>query len=305
MKVLVTGGAGYIGSSLVEKLNNEEGMERVYVLDNLSRSPLAFFLGSQVLSKVSFVKGDILDSYLLESLVKKVDVVFHLAGYVSFPYNYTQNVQYEQINQWGTLNLVRSVQQSKKIKQIIYLSSASVYGLRGDVNIEEKPQPTNAYGKSKLAGEKYVQLLKDKCQVNIVRSANVFGFNNNFRQDSVLNNFIFQALVDKKILIYGDGSQQRPFVSLETCVQQLLNIYRTQFDGKNTKTSNAISFNADLNEIKNWLLKHIPDMEYTYINQNIEYNGQFIKGINSLNNVEQELDEVFDKFQKNIRIKSL
>lgn len=300
MDVLVTGGAGYIGSDLVEKLNASEGVKKIYVLDNLSRSPLSFFIGCQKLEKVTFIRGDILDSYVLSKVLKKVEIVFHLAGYVSFPYSYAQNVQYEQINQWGTLNIVRCIQQMDHIKRFVYLSSASVYGLRGQVDLRDNPNPTNAYGKSKLEGEKFVNLLENQCQVSIVRSANVFGFNPSFRMDSVLNNFIFHALVDKKIIIYGNGTQKRPFVSLQKVVEELLLTLSTQ---EHIRKGFAVEFNADLNEIKDWLIqRHLPDLEYTYLNPSIEYEEQSIKGLNSLEEELSQLDEVFMDFRTNLRV---
>jgi UDP-glucose 4-epimerase len=302
MNILVTGGAGYIGTSLVEKLNASPDVNAIYVYDNLTNSSLSFFMGGQKLSKVTFRKEDILNSYALDEVLNKVEVVFHLAAYVSLPYNYAQNAQYEQINKWGTLNLVRCIRQSHhQVKQFIYLSSASVYGLHGEVDIKETPNPSNAYGKSKLEGEKYARLLENQCKVNIIRSANVFGFNSGFREDSVLNHFIFNGLVTNKILVYGDGSQKRPFVSLDHVVDKLIATL-----GDEDKTENyayAMDFNSDLNTIKDWLIQnHLPDLEYTYVNRNIEYKQQSIKGLSRLKDVEDDLDQEFSKFQQRIRI---
>lgn len=302
MNVLVTGGAGYIGSSLVELLDLMDEIETIYVLDNLSHSPLSFFLGKNVLKKVRFIKGDILDSYVLDKIIGEVEIVYHLAGYVSLPYNYSQNVQFEQINKWGTLNLVRCIQQSShKIREFIYLSSFSVYGLRGNIKMNEETQPSNAYGQSKLEGEKFVQLLANSCKVHIVRSANVYGFNTNFRADSVLNHFIFHAITDKKILMYGNGAQQRPFVSLNNLNALLISI---AVEKEENAMRHAIDFNADLNDIKNWLMEnHVPDLEYSYINSNVNYDGQFIEDISGLSELNKvEIDTEFDAFKRNLRI---
>ena len=300
MKILVTGGAGYIGTSLVEQLNNQKKVSEIYVLDNLSRAPLSFFLGKEKLTKVKFIKGDILDTYVLGDLIEQVDVIYHLAAYVLSPFSYEQNVQFEQINRWGTLNLVRAVQQSKhKIERFIYLSSASVYGLRGSVNFQDAPHPSNAYGQSKYEGEKFAQLLKGYCRVNILRSANVFGFNPSFRENSVLNHFIFDSIVYNRILIYGDGNQFRPFVSLADVIKALLGLLETP----ESTVSDAASFNANLNEIKDWLLEnHVQDLEYTYLNPAISYEQQFIEGLKTLSDVMPHLDKEFETFRENIRI---
>lgn len=300
MDILVTGGAGYIGSSLVERLNELKEVDTIFVLDNLTRSPLSFFLGPKKLEKVKFCKGDILDSIIVDELVEKVDTIFHLAGFVLSPYNYSQNVQYEQINRWGTLNLVRSVQRANTIEKFIYLSSASVYGLTGEVKMDKTPQPTNAYGKSKFAGEKYVQLLNDSCEVQIIRSANVFGFNTGFRIDGVLNHFIFESLVNKKILIYGNGEQKRSFISLEKIIDELVE----KLTQNNGKVTTSLQFNASLNEIKDWLLnEHVPNLEYTYINKDINYEEQYFHGIDAMDEHIPALNEVFTTFKNNVRIR--
>ncbi|HET8573277.1 MAG TPA: NAD(P)-dependent oxidoreductase [Edaphocola sp.] len=300
MKILVTGGAGYIGTTLVEQLNAREDVAMIYVLDNLSRAPLSFFLGREKLTKIRFVKGDILDSYVLDELVRQVDVIYHLAAFVLSPYSYEQNVQYEQINRWGTLNIVRCIQQSKhKIGRFIYLSSASVYGLHGRVHFQDEPNPTNAYGRSKWEGEQFARLLEGHCTVHILRAANVFGFNPSFREDSVLNHFIFHGIVHNKILIYGDGHQSRPFVPLADVVNALLAL----LDIPKSTVSYAALFNASLNEIKDWLLaNHLPDMEYTYLNPAISYEQQFVEGLKPLSNITPHLDKEFETFRENIRI---
>src|SRR5690606_24501870 len=147
----------------------------------------------------------------------------------------------------------------------------------------------------------FVQLLQNSCEVSIVRSANVYGFSPNFRIDSVLNNFIFHAIVDKKILIYGDGTQKRPFVSLQKVVDELLLTVTTQ---NHVLKRFAVEFNANLNEIKDWLIqRHLPDLEYTYLNPNITYDDQSIKGCGSLADALSQLDQVFKDFQANLRIR--
>ena len=177
MDILVTGGAGYIGTSLIERLHGMGCVNRIHILDNLSQSQTSFFWGAGKLNKVNFIKGDILDGNTLDNIVTKVDTVYHLAGYVNSPYNYAQSVQYEQVNQWGTLNLVRSIQNcSNRIKRFVYLSSAAVYGMRENINVNDGPLPTNAYGASKLNAEKFVKLLNSDITVNIIRAGNAFGY---------------------------------------------------------------------------------------------------------------------------------
>lgn len=300
MNILITGGSGYVGTSLIEKLNALDNIKNIFVFDNLSSSLIGFFLGETNLSKVKFIKGDILDSYALESIINNVNVIYHLAAYVSFPYNHQQNMQYDQINKWGTLNLVRCVQNTNNsVHKFVYLSSSSVYGLNENVDFSDEPMPSNAYGKSKFAAEKYVRLLESEMKVEIVRAANIFGFNYNLRLDSVLNNFIFNGLVHKKILIYGSGDQKRPYASLNNLVEFLAGSIT-----ENTKPSlhDFAEFNASLNEIKDWLVRLVPNIEYTYVNQNMLYEGQSLKNIGSFTDYSDSLNNEFEIFKKNIRV---
>ena len=303
MKVLVTGGAGYIGSSLVEELNDLPHISSIIVFDNLSRSPLAFFIGRKKLQKVKFIKGDILDGYALDQVVSGVDVVYHLAGYVMSPFSYAQNILYEQINQWGTLNLVRCIQNNgRQLKKFIYLSSTAVFGLRGLVDESLEPEPTNAYGNSKLTGEKFAALLNEICPVSIIRSANVFGFNPSFRLDSVLNNFIFHGVVDNKILIYGNGLQSRPFISLNELITHLLAEAAQEIPHRRTPVC-LMQFNANMGEIKDWLLQnHLPDLEYTYVNRNLNYEGQLWGNLPAVTTMYPSLDQVFADFKNNLKV---
>lgn len=303
MKVLITGGAGYIGQSLMVALESNPTIKNILVLDNLSSSSQQFFLGTDKLSKITFIKGDILNFDLLEKIVKDVDIVYHLAAITNHAYTYAQNVQFEQVNQWGTLNLVRSLQMhALKLKKFYYLSSMSVYGLNRIINIDKDlPQPNNSYAISKFEAEKYASLLQDKCNVEIIRAANVFGFNNGFRIDSVLNNFIFNSILHKKITIYGDGEQSRPFLSIEKLVSFMQESINLKAE-KTLQISSLIEFNSNLNELKDWLLTIIPDLEFTYLNSNITYDGQFAKGFESVEHKFDLLNDTFNKFKQNIRI---
>ena len=113
MKVLITGGAGYIGSSLVDAFEKNTLIEEIIVYDNLLLNNYNFFYKAEKRKKVKFIKGDILDTYKLEKIIKQVNCVFHLAAFVSFPYNYSQNLNYEQVNRWGTLALSRLILNTK------------------------------------------------------------------------------------------------------------------------------------------------------------------------------------------------
>src|SRR5574339_285303 len=108
MKVLVTGGAGYIGTELVHLLLANPEDEQIIIYDNLSRPNYNAFLGTRLANpaKVSFVKGELLDSRALRKVLKGVDAVYHLAAKVSTPFATAEAHSYEQVNHWGTAELV-------------------------------------------------------------------------------------------------------------------------------------------------------------------------------------------------------
>lgn len=298
MKILVTGGAGYMGCALVPQLNAMPEVSRVVVYDNLSKGDYSFFFGAQHLQKVSFVQGDILDNYKLEKVMQGIDVVIHLAAFVAQPFNHLQNLQYEQVNRWGTLSVVRCIQKAETVKAVLYMSSASVYGFTENTDAHATPTPENGYATSKLSGEQYMALLNEQCTVKILRAGNVFGFNTCLGIEGVLNTFMFDALVKNEIKIYGNGSQNRPFVWLQHVCAEVQNWVRNQTSGQGL----CIDFNASLNELKDWLLTQRPELSYQYINQNQRFPSQSFAGYPT--GVQAEiLNKAWQEFEMGLRVK--
>jgi len=298
MNVLVTGGAGYIGSELVSTLNKLDSIDKIIVYDNLSCKQYNLFYGRDHLDKVEFILGDILDTEKLNQAIKDVQIVIHLAAFVSEPFNHLQNLQYEQVNTWGTLNVVRAIQNSKTVKAALYLSSLSVYGFRENIDLEkDKPAPENGYGVSKLKGEDYFKLLNDFCEYSILRSANVFGFNNFLGTEGVLNTFIFDTLVYQNIKIYGTGNQYRPFIFIDNLILKIVN----QVKSASSVELIGIDFNATMNELKDWLMIKSPSTSYMYINQNQEFPSQSFKI--DTENMEIELEKAWESFNNLLTIK--
>src|SRR4051812_1338202 len=175
MNVLVTGGAGYIGTELINLLIANPQVEKVVVYDNLSRLNYNQFLGLRLQKhfKLSFVKGELLDSRNLRKVLKDIDVVYHLAAKVTTPLANADAHAYEQVNNWGTAELVYAIEESK-VKRFIYISSTGVYG-SSDEPVDENT-PTEArtlYAISKLRGEEHVRRLMNKVETYILRCGNV------------------------------------------------------------------------------------------------------------------------------------
>lgn len=303
MKILITGGAGYIGYDLVRALDNATEVSKVTVFDNLYHSNVNFFTTGKTLSKTEFVKGDVLNIYDLEKVVKGQDVVIHLAAHVDFPYTYKDNFKYEQVNQYGTVVLYNLLEKHPP-KKVIYLSSAAVYGFKEVESESTVAEPSNYYGISKLQGEEYMSLLKPKSEVVILRSANVFGYNPMVRLDAVINNFMFEALLYGKIKIHGTGNQTRPFIYLPNLVDKI-KAFALNVDEK-SGVYNLVEDNLSLNQLRDFLLDNIPDMEFTYVNSNSDIPGMKMSSnkITFTKGLQKSLAQALQDFRNVVSIKN-
>ncbi len=297
MRILITGGAGYLGSSLVNFLNDNDHVNEIIIYDNLSANNYNIFFGNKKLNKLRFIKGDILDSYNLVKAIKEVDTLIHLAAFVSYPYNHLQNLQYEQINCWGSLNVVNAVKNESTVKKVIYLSSAAVYGFRENILFEDTPSPGNAYSDSKLKGEQYFNLLENTHDLNIIRSANVFGYTNSMRLDNVINSFLFDVITKRNVNIYGDGNQKRPFIDINNITKIISD---SIFNENAPKLINAIEFNASINQIKDIILNIHDSLEYSYINQNQIFPSQSFKGYDI--DIVDQFHQYYNTFRKHMSL---
>ncbi|MFA5485307.1 MAG: NAD-dependent epimerase/dehydratase family protein [Candidatus Pacearchaeota archaeon] len=208
MKCLVTGGAGFIGSHLVDYLINE-GHE-VTIIDDLSGG-----LEDNVNSKAKFVKGSIVDKNLVEELVSKNEIIYHLAAYAAEGlshfvrrYNYMNNLI-------GSVNLINAAIKYN-VKHFVFTSSMAVYGEgTPPFKEEDKPNPDDPYGVAKYSTEMDLKLAKKMFGLNytIIRPHNIYG-ERQFLGDpyrNVIGIWMNRIMQNKEPLIYGDGEQTRAF----------------------------------------------------------------------------------------------
>jgi UDP-glucose 4-epimerase len=212
---LVTGGAGFIGSHLVEALTRRPDTAQIRVLDNLAtghRHNLA-----AVSSRLEFVEGDLTDPTALKQAVEGVDVIFHLAAQVSAPKSMFDPLTTQEINATGTLKLLEAAHQAGA-RRLVFSSTSAVYGDDPTLpKVEDmRPQPKSPYAIAKLTGEHYCRYATDYhgLETVVLRYFNVYGP----RQDpssaysGVISIFIDRLLKDEPITIFGDGEQTRDFV---------------------------------------------------------------------------------------------
>lgn len=269
MKILVTGGAGYVGYSLVQRLTSLSQVQEVTVYDNLSRKNHNFFIsGKFPTDKIRFVRGELLDQRLLEKEVERADVIFHLAAKVLTPFADIDSHFFEQVNHWGTATLVNIVEK-QPVDQFVYLSSLSVYGQVNDEITEDAPlHPESFYGVSKKRAEDHVRRLEQKgIKTHIIRSGNVYGFNPCIRFDAVLNKFMFDAHVSNRLSIHGSGEQHRAFVHVEKLAYVLGALVE---ENVQPGIYNLAEHNLSINELSGLIQDLYPSLEKIFINQHLQ-----------------------------------
>jgi UDP-glucose 4-epimerase len=233
--VLVTGGAGFIGSHLVERLLGDG--HAVRVLDNFStgsRANLPFAERYPVALKV--IEGDIRDGATVAGAMAGVSVVFHQAAMRSVPRSIEDPLGANEHNVTGTLNVLQAARQ-EGVRRVVYASSSSVYGDRPDLpkREDQPPAPISPYAVSKTAGEQYATVWSRLYGVETVglRYFNVFGP----RQDpaseyaAVIPRFILWGLRGEPLQVHGDGTQSRDFTYVDNVVDANLSASRADSVG--------------------------------------------------------------------------
>ncbi|QQG47091.1 MAG: NAD-dependent epimerase/dehydratase family protein [Candidatus Woesebacteria bacterium] len=226
-RILITGGAGFIGSTLVRKLaaNND-----IVVYDNLRRDAMKYFPKENGISDVNFVKGDILDANLLRGVTSffKPQIVFHLAAMAGVTDYYRQPTKTMEVNAVGTYNVLQSVK-DLPIERFIYFSTSEVYGPTVFGVKEDAPtaqgelkQMRWCYGISKLAGESLVFSYSQefKLPLTSIRPFNIYGPGQ--VGEGAIQIFIRKALSNLPIEVTGNGNQIRAWCYIDDLVSATL-----------------------------------------------------------------------------------
>lgn len=263
MSYIVTGGAGFIGSHLVDALLDKG--EDIHVVDDLSTGKK-----ENLNPAASFHKMDICNPGLNKLICSiRPEVVFHLAAQVSVPRSLVNPYEDTRVNVLGTVNLLEACVQAG-VKRVVFSSSAAVYGMPQYLPVdEEHPLLTiSPYGASKVAAEKYLQLYNRIYDLEyvILRYANVFGPRQDVDGEGGVVSIFAQAMRDSLPLkIYGDGEQTRDFIYVKDVVRaNLAALLCTSAITVNVSTERATSINQlanILNKIGKFtsLIKHEPE----------------------------------------------
>lgn len=250
-KVFITGGMGFIGSHIVEDLLNEGAKIRIY--DNFSTGLSDNLSG--VVKDVEIVRGDILDYDQLAKAMHGFDIVSHQAAQLEITKAVSDPVFDLQINTIGSLNVFKAAIKNG-VEKIINASSAAVYGQAKIVpqNENHPTDPNWPYGVSKLANEKYANILQElnKIKITHLRYAIVYGPREWYRR--VLTVFIKRSISDLPLIIFGDGRQIRDFIYVKDLVKfHNLVIKDDKYSGQTFNVSSGIG--TSINALAKMVLK--------------------------------------------------
>lgn len=242
--ILISGGAGYLGTALTQKLLKKN---KVIIYDQLY-FPWIYKNRNKIKhrNRLTFFKKNI--SQVRIEDFKNVDIVCDLNGISNDPSSEINSSHTWKVNYNYRLKFAKLAKMSN-VKRYIFNSTCSVYGFNKNKVYENgKKKPISTYAKANLKAESEIFSLKNKSfKVNALRNSTLFGFSNTMRLDLVINIFVFNLIKKKQIYIDGDGKQFRPFIS----VTDILKIYDQIINTTNMKSfiCNLVSFNAMISDI--------------------------------------------------------
>jgi len=259
MKVLVTGGAGFIGSNLVHAFINDDRITAVKVIDNLETGRFANISSYKNHSKFEFIEGDIRNYGICVGAAEGIDIISHQAALGSVPRSVKDPLTTHEVNATGTLNIFNAARENK-IKRVVYAASSSTYGDHPDLpKVEDKiGSPISPYGVTKLVNELYAKVFAELYDMEFIglRYFNVYGPQQNPAGPyaAVIPLFIKSLLEDKPPVINGAGDSSRDFTFVEDVVQaNLLAMFTNNSRSVNQVYNIAKGEQTSLNELFNML----------------------------------------------------
>jgi len=262
MKVLVTGGAGFIGSNLVHTLMSDDRITAVKVLDNLETGRFVNISMFKNHTKFEFIEGDIRNYAICLGAAEGIDIISHQAALGSVPRSIKDPITTHEVNATGTLNIFNAARENK-IKRVVYAASSSTYGDHpGLPKVEDKiGSPISPYGVTKLVNELYAKVFAELYQMELIglRYFNVYGPQQNPAGPyaAVIPLFIKALLEGSSPIINGKGDNSRDFTFVEDVVQaNLLAMFTDDTNAINQVYNIAKGEQTTLNELFS-ILKNI------------------------------------------------
>ena len=255
MKYIVTGGAGFIGSHIVEELAQQK--HEVVILDNLFSGKMENIESFLKKKKVTFVKGSITDLSILKEIFKGADGIFHEGEIASVPRSIANPLATNEANVTGTLNVLIAARDCG-VRKVLFASSSSVYGNTPTLPKREDmpPNPLSPYAVSKLTGEHYLKVFSEVYGLKTLslRYFNVFGPRQDPKSEyaAVIPRFIIKIFSHESPTIYGDGSQTRDFTYVKDVVQANIRAMESDAEGV---FNVAYCKRIDLNELASQIME--------------------------------------------------
>ena len=305
-KILITGGAGYIGSKLATKLLNNNFKVTVVDILKFSSKPLNHLFSNK---NFTFIKGDVRNNHLMKKLINKNEFIIPLAALVGAPLCDKNKKEAISVNYKSIVNLKKNLRKNNKL---IYLTTNSGYGI-GDKNKfcdeNSRLNPVSLYGRTKVDAEKIIMDYKNSIGF---RLATVFGYYQRMRTDLLVNNFVYKALNEKKLTIF-EPNFRRNFIHINDVTEAILfsinnftnlksNIFNLGLSSANiTKLMLAKKIKRKIKNLKIKIVKNRKDpdqRDYYVSNKKIEKRG--FKAKINLDEGISELIEIFSYSKEKI-----
>jgi len=268
MDVLVTGACGYIGSALIPLLRADDRVDNVVVFDDLSSGSPRALLGT-LGDGLAFRRGDVREYGDVESAMRGVDRVIHLAAITGASSTHDRREETFEINYDGTENVLTAAGKLG-VDHVVFASSCNVYGRATSTDIDETvdPDPINPYAETKLESE---TLLREYCEEfdmtgTALRMATNFGHSPGIRFNLVVNYFVFRALTGRPLTVYGDGSNWRPFIHVRDAARAYAEA-ACDPDAWDEPVYNvgSIESNYQISEIADIVAEEVAPVDVTYL----------------------------------------
>lgn len=280
--ILITGGAGFIGSNIANELIEEN---EVTIIDNLSTGNIKNLKYPEH-GNLNFIKEDICKADL-DELTQGIDYIFHLAAMASVPLSVENPIKCNEINLNSTVKLLESAVKHD-VKKIVFSSSSAVYGENKNMPLKETepPMPTSPYAASKASCELYLKSFYESYGLNYtaLRYFNVFGpkQDKNSQYAAVIPNFISALLEGHRAEIYGDGEQTRDFVYVRDVVRANIYACKSDYNGiVNVASGEKLTINQLYDIIKDTLES---DLEPEYLPERL---GDIKHSLANVDNMEK------------------
>ena len=264
MDILVTGGCGYIGSALIPELQTRPAVDSVTVMDSLRSGSPRNLVGATITDGLSVREGDVREYGDVESAMREVDAVVHLAAITGAASTHDRESETFAVNLEGTENVLKAAEKLG-VSNLVFASSCNVYGRATSRDLDETtdPDPINPYARTKLEAETLIEeYTGPDLDGTALRLSTVYGYAPGIRFNLVVNHFVFRALTDRPLTVYGDGSNWRPFIHIRDAARAFADATTNPEDWP------SLRYNVGSNA-ENYQIKDVADVVREEVNEEL------------------------------------